>query len=483
MNANASSIDGRTFRFEAPLSGAVPIGSYVRIDTDAGALLGQLLHETVGTRSGDDSSDTGGTQSIVGGGILLAELVSDGSRPVDGTAVFGRATMEPADRGTVSAHFASNRGSGATLRLGSLQRMPDVPAVLRASGFGRHTFLCGQSGSGKTYTLGLVLEQLLHETDIRIVVIDPNSDYVEMGTLRPQADTGLDDGDYRALRTRHESIAAGIHVFGGEGAAKRLSARYSRLSIEQQTMVLGIDPMNDAEEYNAFLRTVRTIEGDDYGLDDLLAAVRASFDDDVRRLGLRIDNLGVANQSIWGGSGHGSLESLPDDWRMLVGDVGSLPSRQEMSVAAAGVLEYLWNRRYARQPMIIVIDEAHNVCPQTPTDPIQALATEHVVRIAAEGRKYGLYLLLSTQRPSKVHQNVLSQCDNLLLMKINSAADIRSLSETFSYAPSSLVEQASSFGLGEGLAAGKIAPDPVLFKSGRRVTVEGGTDVPATWSR
>ena len=211
--------------------------------------------------------------------------------------------------------------------------------------------------------------------------------------------------------------------------------------------------------------------------------MRASFDDDVRRLGLRIDNLGIANQSIWAGSSQGLVQQLPDDWRMIVADVGSLPSRQELSVASAAMLGFLWEQRHARRPMIIVIDEAHNVCPQNPTDPNQALATEHVVRIAGEGRKYGLYLFLSTQRPSKVHQNVLSQCDNLMLMKMNSVTDIRTLSETFSYAPASLVERAASFGLGEGLAAGKIAPDPLLFKSGRRFTVEGGTDVPSTWAR
>ena len=105
------------------------------------------------------------------------------------------------------------------------------------------------------------------------------------------------------------------------------------------------------------------------------------------------------------------------------------------------------------------------------------------MRIAGEGRKFGLYLLLSTQRPSKVHQNVISQCDNLLLMKMNSAADLRSLSETFSFAPSGLIDLASGFQLGEGLAAGKIAPDPILFKSGRRLTLERGSDVPSTWVR
>ncbi len=483
MTANAYSIDGRTFQFEAPLSGALPIGSYVRLDTGEGAFLGQMLLEVVGRSSADDPSSAAGRQRINGRGLLLAELRPDGSRPVDGTAVFGQATMEAADPSIVDAHFDANRGKGSALELGTIQRMPEVPAMLRASGFGRHTFLCGQSGSGKTYTLGLVLERLLHQTDIRIGVIDPNSDYVNLATLRPQSETGLDDDHYRSLTERHASIAAGIHVFGGEGSAQRLTARYGRLSLEQQTMVLGLDPVRDPEEYNAFLRTVRTIQRTDYGLDDLVEAVRASFDDDVRRLGLRIENLGVANQSIWARSGRGVGEQLPSDWRMLVADVGSLPSRQEMSVAAAALLGFLWDRRHARQPMIIVVDEAHNVCPQNPTDPNQALATEHMVRIAGEGRKYGLYLFLSTQRPSKVHQNVLSQCDNLMLMKMNSTTDIQTLGQTFSYAPASLVAQASSFGLGEGLAAGKIAPDPLLFKSGRRITVEGGSDVPSAWAR
>ncbi|MDH5518988.1 MAG: ATP-binding protein, partial [Acidimicrobiia bacterium] len=159
------------------------------------------------------------------------------------------------------------------------------------------------------------------------------------------------------------------------------------------------------------------------------------------------------------------------------------PSATESSIAAAALLAFLWEQRRRREPVLIVIDEAHNVCPQEPTDVNQALATEHVVRIAGEGRKFGRYLLLSTQRPSKVHRNVISQCDNLLLMKMNSAADLDTLSQTFSFAPSGLIELASGFQLGEGLAAGKIAPDPILFKSGRRLTVEGGSDVSSAWAR
>ena len=360
--------------------------------------------------------------------------------------------------------------------------MPAVPALLHAKGFGRHTFLCGQSGSGKTYTLGVVLERLLLETDVRIMAIDPNSDYVSLASMRPQAESGLADADYESLKARFAQVAPRVHVFGGEGAPRRLRALYGRLSFRQQTMVLGLDPIRDAEEYNAFVRTVRGIETPDYTLDDVLVAVRASFDDDVRRVGLRIQNLAVADQSIWAGRDETVMDLLPADWRMLVADLGSLPSVQEGSIAAAGLLGFIWEERHHRRPLVVVIDEAHNVCPQDPVDANQALATEHVVRIAAEGRKYGIYLLLSTQRPSKVDQNVLSQCDNLLLMKMNSAVDIATLAETFSFAPAPLVEQAAGFQLGEGLAAGKIAPDPLLFKSGRRFTVEGGTDVSSRWA-
>ena len=72
--------------------------------------------------------------------------------------------------------------------------------------------------------------------------------------------------------------------------------------------------------------------------------------------------------------------------------------------------------------VLLVVDEAHNVCPaRAPTR--SGHRHRHTVRIAAEGRKYGLYLLLATQSPGKLHPDVLSQCENLLLMRTNSTGD------------------------------------------------------------
>jgi DNA helicase HerA-like ATPase len=123
------------------------------------------------------------------------------------------------------------------------------------------------------------------------------------------------------------------------------------------------------------------------------------------------------------------------------------------------------------------------VCPQLPEGPLQALATDYAIRIAAEGRKFGLYLLVSTQRPQKVHENVVSQCDNLLLMRMNSAADVGSLNDLFSFVPPTLLERATGFRQGEALVAGKLVPIPTFVRFGARVSEEGGSDVAADWAR
>jgi DNA helicase HerA-like ATPase len=86
-------------------------------------------------------------------------------------------------------------------------------------------------------------------------------------------------------------------------------------------------------------------------------------------------------------------------------DLGSLDTVEEQRLIAETVLSTLWRNRNRnrsrREPCLVVIDEAHNVCPSKPADAMTALATNYAALIAAEGRKFGLYLLTSTQRPRR----------------------------------------------------------------------------------
>jgi uncharacterized protein len=89
---------------------------------------------------------------------------------------------------------------------------------------------------------------------------------------------------------------------------------------------------------------------------------------------------------------------------------------------------------------------------------------------------------VSTQRPQKIAENVLSQADNLVLMRLNSLADTAFTQAAISFVPPSLIDQAVTFHQGEALIAGKISPQPALPRFGARISEEGGADVPATWA-
>jgi hypothetical protein len=379
---------------------------------------------------------------------------------------FHDALARPAEPAEVQEWLDSVRPKRAALEIGELLLASGVAATLDAGGFDRHTFLGGQSGSGKTYSLGLVLERLLAETGLRLVVLDPNSDYVRLGELREPVDD--------RLAAAYAEAAKGVVVRrGGDG----LWVRIAQLDPAARAAALGLDPVADREEY----ALVDEVLGEG-GL--TLEELEASDEPHARALGLRIANLGIGRWGLWARDRPGSLvdDLERGDARCLVVDLGSLETREEQAVAAEAVLATLWRRRAERRPVLVVVDEAHNVCPSEPGDPVTVLAAEHAIRIAAEGRKYGLYLLVSTQRPQKVHENVLSQCDNLILMRMNSAADVAYVADVFSFVSPGLLGRATSFRQGEALVAGKVASHPHYVRFGARLAEEGGSDVPADWA-
>jgi uncharacterized protein len=460
----ATSVDGRRFSFQASLHDLeLQVGGYVVLGEGR---LGQVLGLEMGLREGTDldlpSDDASGyglrTQVAIrhahGVGRVLE---SDG-------AAFHDALVRPASAEEVRGWLERTRPRRAQLPIGGLATAPGVDFALDAGGFDRHTFLCGQSGSGKTYSLGVILEQLLLETSLRIIILDPNSDYVRLTEVREGADPETAE--------RYGRAAAGVE-------APALRVRLADLDPALQAALLRLDPIRDREEH-AELAALLAAEGP-AALEELETSERP----EARRLHLRAKNLGVDAFGIWARGGPSTLlEALGSDGpRCAVIDLGSLPTREEQALVAASVLGALWRRRERREPVLVVIDEAHNVCPAQPEDPLVALATDHAVRIAAEGRKFGIYLLVSTQRPQKVHENVISQCDNLVLMRLNSTADAAFAQSVFSFVPAGLVDRATTFRLGEALVAGKVSPDPALIRFGARIAEEGGADVPSTWAR
>ncbi len=470
----ATSVDGRRFSFQASLHGLeLQVGGYVVLAGDGSPRLGQVLtleldqqpvtELTLPARAGAGAEAR--TQ------VHIRYARGEGAILEGDPAPFHDVAVRVATGPEVQAWLQRSGRNFAKLRLGELALAAGVPCLADAAGFDRHTFLCGQSGSGKTYSLGVILERLLTETDLRLVVFDPNSDFVRLGELRAGADP--------LLAARYESVAGAIAVYtAGATGDRRLRLHAAEIDPAMQAALLRLDPVDDRDEYAALAALLASADPPS------LQALAGSDRPEAQRLGLRVASLGVDRFAVWAPGEAGSILAAVHDQgnRCVVIDLGSLPTREEQSLVAGAVLADLWRRRQERSPVLIVIDEAHNVCPAEPADRLLAVCAEQVIRIAAEGRKFGLYLLVSTQRPQKIPENVLSQADNLVLMRLNSLADASFAESAFSFVPPSLIERSVTFRQGEALIAGKISPQPALLRFGARLSEEGGADVPASWA-
>ncbi|MFF8818151.1 ATP-binding protein [Leucobacter sp. NPDC015123] len=352
------------------------------------------------------------------------------------------------------------------LQIGEVSGIPGTPALLDASKFNRHTFWCGQSGSGKTYALGVVLEQLLLETELPTLILDPNADFVRLhesrASVAPDAAQRWREIDTRVFRSGASSDAP-LHV------------RYLDLSPAAKAAVLRIDPIADAEEYNALLH----FEGDAGTFDGarMVAALRSSGDAARMRLANRIENLQVLEWDLWSRGDASVTDVIAERPRATVLDIGGFDHPDESRVAALAVIERLWAERESRQPLLIVIDEAHNLASPEPRTAVERELLARLTQIAAEGRKFGLWLFLSTQRPTKIHPNILSQCDNLGLMRVNAPRDLAEIAAVFGFAPEELVARAQEFRQGQALFAGGFIDQATIVQMGERLSEEAGGDV------
>ena len=82
-------------------------------------------------------------------------------------------------------------------------------------------------------------------------------------------------------------------------------------------------------------------------------------------------------------------------------DIGSLSRPDERATVSLVLLGSRWAGRRERQPMLIAIDEAHNVFPAATDDSLLQATADLGALIAGEGRKFGLHLFVATQRPRR----------------------------------------------------------------------------------
>ena len=141
-----------------------------------------------------------------------------------------------------------------------------------------------------------------------------------------------------------------------------------------------------------------------------------------------------------------------------------------------------WTDHDKRRPLAFICDEAHLYLPKKDgKNPVELRAIESFEKIAKEGRKYGVALVIISQRPSDVSGTILSQCNNVIALRLTNGNDRNTVSKLMPESLESLLEILPIMDIGEALVVG----DAVLLPSRIKINEPNEKPLSATidfWS-
>lgn len=105
-------------------------------------------------------------------------------------------------------------------------------------------------------------------------------------------------------------------------------------------------------------------------------------------------------------------------------------------------------------PILLVYEEAHKYVPNNELSKYRS-SKMSIERIAKEGRKYGVTLLLASQRPSEISETIFSQCNNFIAMRLTNPVDQGYVKKLLPDSLGSLIDKMTSFRQGEALLVGE----------------------------
>lgn len=113
------------------------------------------------------------------------------------------------------------------------------------------------------------------------------------------------------------------------------------------------------------------------------------------------------------------------------------------------------------RPIHLILDEAHRYIRK---DANYIMRENIFEKIAREGRKYSLYLIISSQRPSELSQTVLSQCGNYIVHRIQNEVDMKYIYSVLPYFSDDYITKIKQAIPGEALIFGNCVPMPLMVK-------------------
>lgn len=187
-----------------------------------------------------------------------------------------------------------------------------------------------------------------------------------------------------------------------------------------------------------------------------------------------------------------SLEELLFQWlgnagKITILDFSDIPS--EIMVSTAGTLlniiydALFWGQNLniggKNQPILVVLEEAHNYLKAGEN----SIASRTVQKVAKEGRKYGVGLMLVTQRPSELDETVMSQCGTIVALRMNNNKDRGHVRGAIQDELQTMIDLLPNLRTGEAIISGEAVKIPSRVQFYKLGNAPKGSDpnVTACW--
>jgi hypothetical protein len=392
------------------------------------------------------------------------------------------------------------QSTGPTIEIGEHVGAGGAPCFAQLNELlGKHTAILGSTGAGKSAAVAALVHSILDfgkatnsvSWNPRIIILDPHDEYC--GAFPDHSKLCTDDGSlsllYWLLSFQETlSLILGKSEYVATSQANIIKAALLKAR-QSGALIIGLD------------KDRITVDSPvPYKLEEFKDAVNADMPPQASKQDpwlsvleklevLRNDRRLEFLMTDWAG---GAPDPLPGVLAQLVGgasqprvvDLSGIPNEIAgicSSVMARTLFSLkVWQTAEEREkdPVLLVCEEAHRYVPNRGEAQYEA-AQEAIRRIAKEGRKYGIGLLLVSQRPSEVEDTVLSQCNSWLVLRITNDSDREHVRSILPDAMSGLTKMLSGLRRREAIFVGQAAvlPSRIMIRELEREHLPQSKDI------